>query len=188
MERDHKPHGFSKKKFSKPTSNLGTYSGSSSNLGAMQKSGFGYKKYDIANKEATQNYDNSDSNNSHREHIKVQSDEWPEIESESDEEKQVLQQTTTHNLLAKPKSKFESQMSSSSNKNYQFVSKYDKSKDSRASKHSKEKHIIEDSIERPKWTIDDFELGKPLGRGKFGQVFFSKRKKIYYYFPIYYII
>lgn len=30
---------------------------------------------------------------------------------------------------------------------------------------------------KPKWTIDDFELGKPLGRGKFGQVYLAREKK-----------
>ena len=29
----------------------------------------------------------------------------------------------------------------------------------------------------PKWTIDDFELGKALGHGKFGQVFLAREKK-----------
>lgn len=29
---------------------------------------------------------------------------------------------------------------------------------------------------RPKWTIDDFELGKPLGKGKFGQVYLAREK------------
>ena len=28
-----------------------------------------------------------------------------------------------------------------------------------------------------KWTIDDFEIGKPLGRGKFGHVYLAREKK-----------
>lgn len=31
--------------------------------------------------------------------------------------------------------------------------------------------------EKPKWTIDDFELGKALGKGKFGRVFLAREKK-----------
>jgi serine/threonine protein kinase len=27
------------------------------------------------------------------------------------------------------------------------------------------------------WTIDDFEIGKPLGRGKFGHVYLAREKK-----------
>ena len=30
---------------------------------------------------------------------------------------------------------------------------------------------------KPKWSIDDFELGKPLGRGKFGQVYLAREKR-----------
>jgi serine/threonine protein kinase len=26
------------------------------------------------------------------------------------------------------------------------------------------------------WTIDDFEIGKPLGRGKFGHVYLAREK------------
>jgi aurora kinase len=33
------------------------------------------------------------------------------------------------------------------------------------------------SIANQKWTIDDFEIGKPLGRGKFGQVYLAREKK-----------
>ena len=28
-----------------------------------------------------------------------------------------------------------------------------------------------------KWTIDDFEIGKPLGHGKFGHVYLAREKK-----------
>jgi len=31
--------------------------------------------------------------------------------------------------------------------------------------------------EKPKWTIDDFEVGKSLGKGKFGNVFLAREKK-----------
>jgi serine/threonine protein kinase len=31
--------------------------------------------------------------------------------------------------------------------------------------------------EKPKWTIDDFELGKALGKGKFGHVFLAREKR-----------
>ena len=27
------------------------------------------------------------------------------------------------------------------------------------------------------WTIDDFEVGKPLGRGKFGHVYLAREKE-----------
>jgi len=27
------------------------------------------------------------------------------------------------------------------------------------------------------WTLDDFEIGKPLGRGKFGHVYLAREKK-----------
>lgn len=30
---------------------------------------------------------------------------------------------------------------------------------------------------RQKWTINDFEIGKALGRGKFGQVYLAREKK-----------
>ena len=29
----------------------------------------------------------------------------------------------------------------------------------------------------PRWTIDDFEIGKALGRGKFGHVYLAREKK-----------
>ena len=32
-------------------------------------------------------------------------------------------------------------------------------------------------FEPKKWTIDDFEIGKPLGRGKFGHVYLAREKK-----------
>ena len=31
--------------------------------------------------------------------------------------------------------------------------------------------------EDKKWTIEDFEFGKPLGRGKFGHVYLAREKK-----------
>ena len=144
------------------------------------------KKSEVYRQEITQNYDSSDSNNSHRDHMKGHPEECVDIDIESDEVKQVLQQTTTLNLLGKSKAKHESQMASTSSKNYQFIAKYNKSKDERGSKYSKDKWVTEDSIERPKWTIDDFELGKPLGRGKFGQVYLAREKKSII-LPLYYI-
>jgi serine/threonine protein kinase len=32
-------------------------------------------------------------------------------------------------------------------------------------------------MEKPKWTKDDFEIGKALGKGKFGNVFLAREKK-----------
>jgi serine/threonine protein kinase len=32
-------------------------------------------------------------------------------------------------------------------------------------------------FEPKNWTIDDFEIGKPLGRGKFGHVYLAREKK-----------
>ena len=32
-------------------------------------------------------------------------------------------------------------------------------------------------FESDEWTIDDFEIGKPLGRGKFGHVYLAREKK-----------
>ena len=31
--------------------------------------------------------------------------------------------------------------------------------------------------DQPRWTIDDFEIGKSLGKGKFGNVFLAREKK-----------
>ena len=31
--------------------------------------------------------------------------------------------------------------------------------------------------EKPKWTVDDFEFGKALGKGKFGQVVLAREKR-----------
>jgi len=32
-------------------------------------------------------------------------------------------------------------------------------------------------FEPKNWTIDDFEIGNPLGRGKFGHVYLAREKK-----------
>ena len=32
-------------------------------------------------------------------------------------------------------------------------------------------------FEHTEWSIDDFEIGKPLGRGKFGHVYLAREKK-----------
>jgi serine/threonine protein kinase len=30
--------------------------------------------------------------------------------------------------------------------------------------------------ERKKWSLDDFDIGKPLGKGKFGNVYLAREK------------
>ena len=35
----------------------------------------------------------------------------------------------------------------------------------------------EEEFDRTQWSIDDFEIGKPLGRGKFGHVYLAREKK-----------
>jgi len=40
-----------------------------------------------------------------------------------------------------------------------------------------EKPKFDESALKPKWSISDFELGKALGRGKFGQVYLAREKK-----------
>lgn len=38
-----------------------------------------------------------------------------------------------------------------------------------------------------KWSLQDFEIGKPLGKGKFGRVYLAREVKVYLYslfFPI----
>ena len=40
-----------------------------------------------------------------------------------------------------------------------------------------------DPLSRPnkeKWSISDFEIGRPLGRGKFGSVYLAREKKSKY--------
>jgi hypothetical protein len=32
-------------------------------------------------------------------------------------------------------------------------------------------------LERKRWTVRDFEIGKPLGHGKFGKVYLAREKK-----------
>ena len=34
------------------------------------------------------------------------------------------------------------------------------------------------AAERKKWTLNDFEIGKPLGRGKFGHVYLAREKRV----------
>ena len=36
------------------------------------------------------------------------------------------------------------------------------------------------NFDRVEWSIDDFEIGKPLGRGKFGHVYVAREKKSKY--------
>ena len=35
----------------------------------------------------------------------------------------------------------------------------------------------EEEFDCKQWSIDDFEIGKPLGRGKFGHVYLAREKK-----------
>ena len=34
--------------------------------------------------------------------------------------------------------------------------------------------------ERRKWSLQDFEIGKPLGNGKFGKVYLAREKKTHF--------
>ena len=36
------------------------------------------------------------------------------------------------------------------------------------------------NISKPRWTIDDFDIGKPLGKGKFGNVYLAREKQSKY--------
>ena len=33
-------------------------------------------------------------------------------------------------------------------------------------------------IRERRWTLSDFDIGKPLGRGKFGNVYLAREKKV----------
>ena len=37
--------------------------------------------------------------------------------------------------------------------------------------------VQEEKFDCTQWTLDDFEIGKPLGRGKFGHVYLAREKK-----------
>jgi aurora kinase A len=37
-----------------------------------------------------------------------------------------------------------------------------------------------DTNKMPRWTIDDFDIGKPLGKGKFGNVYLAREKQSKY--------
>lgn len=37
-----------------------------------------------------------------------------------------------------------------------------------------------DSEEKAAWTLDDFEIGKPLGKGKFGNVYLARERTKHY--------
>mmetsp|Transcript_32557 Transcript_32557/g.59080 ORF Transcript_32557/g.59080 Transcript_32557/m.59080 type:complete len:314 (-) Transcript_32557:90-1031(-) len=39
---------------------------------------------------------------------------------------------------------------------------------------------VSGKTEKPRWTLDDFEIGKPLGKGKFGNVYLAREKKSKY--------
>ncbi len=43
--------------------------------------------------------------------------------------------------------------------------------------HDKMDILKSKKFEPKNWTIDDFEIGKPLGRGKFGHVYLAREKK-----------
>jgi hypothetical protein len=32
--------------------------------------------------------------------------------------------------------------------------------------------------EKKRWTLNDFDIGKPLGRGKFGHVYLAREKRV----------
>ena len=36
--------------------------------------------------------------------------------------------------------------------------------------------MAEGGRERKKWSLDDFDIGKPLGKGKFGNVYLAREK------------
>lgn len=36
------------------------------------------------------------------------------------------------------------------------------------------------NISKPRWTIEDFDIGKPLGKGKFGNVYLAREKQSKY--------
>lgn len=36
---------------------------------------------------------------------------------------------------------------------------------------------VEKQFDCSEWSIDDFEMGRPLGRGKFGHVYLAREKK-----------
>ena len=35
------------------------------------------------------------------------------------------------------------------------------------------------------WTLSDFEIGRPLGKGKFGNVYLAREKELCQFIPIY---
>lgn len=37
------------------------------------------------------------------------------------------------------------------------------------------------SVEKKRWTLSDFDIGKPLGRGKFGHVYLAREKRVSYF-------
>ena len=42
------------------------------------------------------------------------------------------------------------------------------------------KRLPSGNFDMSSWTLDDFELGKPLGRGKFGHVYLAREKRSKY--------
>lgn len=53
----------------------------------------------------------------------------------------------------------------------------------------KDSPSTEGSEKERRWTLNDFEIGKPLGRGKFGNVYLAREKKVcgkgFFLFPIF---
>lgn len=33
-------------------------------------------------------------------------------------------------------------------------------------------------VDNKRWTVNDFDIGKPLGRGKFGHVYLAREKRV----------
>lgn len=34
------------------------------------------------------------------------------------------------------------------------------------------------AVDQKRWTLNDFDIGKPLGRGKFGHVYLAREKRV----------
>lgn len=38
-------------------------------------------------------------------------------------------------------------------------------------------HILNTLLSRRQWTLEDFDIGRPLGKGKFGNVYLAREKQ-----------
>ena len=47
---------------------------------------------------------------------------------------------------------------------------------------SEEEQAKNGDIGERRWTLSDFDIGKPLGRGKFGNVYLAREKKVRFFF------